>query len=427
MRSKGSDELQLFSNTSAEEDHVINALTEYAAGEQVRIASAFFSDWKTLKRIAETAKTVELIVRLNDGTSSVALDEIIDLENVKVFFYTAQSFHPKLYIFGNRAALVGSSNITHSGLHTNAEMNVLIPGSSKIFPKLAQKFEGYKAGASNLTRVTLREYQEIEKRFKKPAGDSMDSELQRQSWAKAPLNANTEGRSHREWDKHQAFIAKYESFLGNFRILKAECEKDPRMMKLAKVVPLRIVIDQFLNWVKMNKIAGRSYLKQPLRDIPGLQRAIAAALREFTENPPSMEHAEENYRKLNAAFGSAAGLAGLGEKKLVEAAGHIYAFSTYIGRYRSEDGVEGFLELNGVDAVRKTFSYLLHGADDYKTRIAKASSDPDYRLYWFGESSVTELYGWVNTDDTPILNGRVKKAMRYLGFDIEIFHDEDWE
>lgn len=420
-------ELTIFSNTSAEEDSVFNALIELSAGNQVRIASAFFEDWRTLKTIAESAKSIELIVRLNEGTSSVALDEVIDLENVKVFYYTAHSFHPKLYVFGNKAAIVGSSNFTHSGLHTNAEMNILIPAANKLFPRLAQKFEGYKAAANNLTRDILRQYQEIEKSHKGNGGRSMDSAIQQQPWAKAPVNSNTQGTKPSEWNKHQAFIQKYEAFLGNFQILKTECEKNLYIMKLGEKIPLRVVIDQFLNWIKETKISGRSYLKVPVRDIPGLQQSVSTALKEFAKDAPDIDYAAKNYKTLSSALGSVESINGLTQKHLGAAVSRIYAFSTYIGRYHSEEGPEGFLDRNREEDIKKTLAYLLHGSDDFKTRIARATSDEEYRLHWFGDSSVTELYGWINSDGTPILNGRVKKAMRQLGFDIEILPGEDWE
>ena len=50
---------------------------------------------------------------------------------VDIRYFTSSKFHPKLYIFGNKIAFVGSSNLTDAGLGTrdkasNYEFNVLL-------------------------------------------------------------------------------------------------------------------------------------------------------------------------------------------------------------------------------------------------------------------------------------------------------------
>lgn len=46
--------------------------------------------------------------------------------------------------------------------------------------------------------------------------------------------------------------------------------------------------------------------------------------------------------------------------------------------------------------------------------------NPEYKLNEFGRSAVQELLGWVNKEGIPICNGRTVKALRYLGFNVEI-------
>ena len=45
------------------------------------------------------------------------------------------------------------------------------------------------------------------------------------------------------------------------------------------------------------------------------------------------------------------------------------------------------------------------------------------RVYQIGNlsrSGVQELYGWLNDDGTPIRNSRTERALRWLGFDVEV-------
>jgi hypothetical protein len=52
--------------------------------------------------------------------------------------------------------------------------------------------------------------------------------------------------------------------------------------------------------------------------------------------------------------------------------------------------------------------------------LAPHSYSTDYKLRGWGESCTFELFGWINHNDIPPVNGRVLKALRYLGFDIAI-------
>ena len=38
----------------------------------------------------------------------------------------------------------------------------------------------------------------------------------------------------------------------------------------------------------------------------------------------------------------------------------------------------------------------------------------------FGRSAVQEFYGWMNSNNIPICNTRSFKALRFLGYDVEV-------
>lgn len=100
--------------------------------------SAFASDSGIygLSKYIQTAKSsfkdLNLIVGVDlGGTSIEALREILDLDINSYIFYQKEQvvFHPKIYLFeGSKHVklIIGSSNLTTSGLFTNVESSVLI-------------------------------------------------------------------------------------------------------------------------------------------------------------------------------------------------------------------------------------------------------------------------------------------------------------
>lgn len=71
-----------------------------------------------------------------------------------------------------------------------------------------------------------------------------------------------------------------------------------------------------------------------------------------------------------------------------------------------------------VDKVRKTLKYLVHGGGDFVERLHDILYDDRMKLRLFGTSCALELYGTINPNDCPPVNGRIIKGLRHLGFDI---------
>jgi phosphatidylserine/phosphatidylglycerophosphate/cardiolipin synthase-like enzyme len=81
--------------------------------------------------------------------------------------YTSPRFHPKLYIFGDVVALVGSANLTRSALRENQEVVISVDSSDDRFVELRAIFEGYWNGADVPTDAQLAIYREFYKQFAK--------------------------------------------------------------------------------------------------------------------------------------------------------------------------------------------------------------------------------------------------------------------
>jgi hypothetical protein len=77
---------------------------------------------------------------------------------------------------------------------------------------------------------------------------------------------------------------------------------------------------------------------------------------------------------------------------------------------------------NSLSYIKKVITYLLHGKDDFISRMATCIFDEEYHLHHVGRSIIQELLGWVNRENIPICNGRTVKSLRYLGFNVVIFN-----
>lgn len=93
---------------------------------------------ESLTRFAARA-AVDVIVGIDlGGTTHEALKYLCDLPNARVrvatFGRAEVVFHPKVYIFDGPAGwatVIGSSNLTGGGLHSNAEASLLVTGTAQ--------------------------------------------------------------------------------------------------------------------------------------------------------------------------------------------------------------------------------------------------------------------------------------------------------
>jgi len=70
------------------------------------------------------------------------------------------------------------------------------------------------------------------------------------------------------------------------------------------------------------------------------------------------------------------------------------------------------------EKVRQTLKYLTHGTGDFIERLHDVLYNPHMKLGYFGRFCAPELYGTIKPEECPPMNGRMAKALRYLGFDV---------
>ncbi|BDV36595.1 hypothetical protein [Methylocystis iwaonis] len=71
-----------------------------------------------------------------------------------------------------------------------------------------------------------------------------------------------------------------------------------------------------------------------------------------------------------------------------------------------------------VEKVRTTLKYLIHGAGDFIERLHDVLYNPCMKLGYFGRFCALELYGTIKPEECLPMNGRMAKALRYLGCDV---------
>lgn len=155
--------MELYTNSNAKSDFFKFALEKnIKENENIDIATVFFSDIDFIKKAVEKNCNIKLIVRISLATSMQSLKEISQMNNVNIRFFTSEKFHPKLYIFGNSIAFIGSSNLTQSGLTSNQEINISIESENPIFKYLRTLFDEYWKQAEVLDNNYIQKFIKIE-------------------------------------------------------------------------------------------------------------------------------------------------------------------------------------------------------------------------------------------------------------------------
>jgi hypothetical protein len=71
-----------------------------------------------------------------------------------------------------------------------------------------------------------------------------------------------------------------------------------------------------------------------------------------------------------------------------------------------------------VQKVKRALTYLLHEQGDFIQRLHDVLYDRDLKLQLFGLFCSLELFGCLNPLECPPMNGRMAKALRFLGFNV---------
>lgn len=172
--------MNIYTNASPK-DTVRNAFYNNLSGiTEVSIASPFFSYSDLVDELLNRGCFVQLIVRLGPATSPDALQRPINQKNIHIRYFTSPKFHSKLYIFGDKAALIGSANLTQSGMNSNREICVEIPREDDAFDGLVLLFQSYWNQADPLDQKALDKYSRLYDIYSNKAESSFEESIKTQ-------------------------------------------------------------------------------------------------------------------------------------------------------------------------------------------------------------------------------------------------------
>ncbi|MBE3565809.1 MAG: hypothetical protein IMW90_08795 [Thermogemmatispora sp.] len=145
-------------------------------GMDLELAVAYISPGGVLNlsQLIKAARCTRITVGLAPINRVVAFRQLQEL-GAEVFVYLAEPgsiFHPKVYYGVNKGlawAMIGSSNLTSSGLGLNIELNLLIEGQrfTEPFTRLEALLEGYRLQAHPLTEELYRSLEAAEQRLER--------------------------------------------------------------------------------------------------------------------------------------------------------------------------------------------------------------------------------------------------------------------
>jgi len=231
----------------------------------VLLACPFFSCANLVGKLVEKRCSVRLIVRLAPATNPAALKEVIQEWHVPVRYFTSPYFHGKIYIFGDEIALVGSANLTDSGIQSNREVCVGIDREDPRFEQLVQLFQGYWNEAAVLDRKALLSFEAV-MASNRIGSDAVAEAAIRETFGDVAFRGGVQvgrpAKSHEQvyLDNHKRG---YQELLAAFRKLEHIYREFDRRQQPENVVPLRIEIDSFFSFIRENFAQGESYQGAP--------------------------------------------------------------------------------------------------------------------------------------------------------------------
>ena len=418
--------MTLWTNRNSRRDFVRTALEgAVVEGEPVYVASAFFTDHELLDRLAHRSGNVRLIVRLGFPTSPWALERMMRNPKVSIRFFTDHSFHPKLYIFGDRAAYLGSANLTAAAMISNQEIIVALESGDDRFLELAALFSEYWDQARVFTNDDLARYKTTYDNHKADAEVRRLDEAIEQTLGKVVFDNIDRGRKRetRENIFIEGFRKTYQEAVTAFNAIREEYVAFGQRKVADEVLPLRIEIDSFFSFVRDNVAVGESWLEVPLGWTSERREVLRLALGRW--HAERWEHLETtivstNYPRLVRVLGSVRSIESASDEELFQALLTLHSFHDSLRFHRG--GIEGlrrdFLASNDPQHLRSSLVHLVHGEGDLVRRMADLVYPSQYKLGTFGRANVQELVGWQNNLELPVVNGRTTKVLRFFGFDV---------
>jgi len=418
---------RIFSN-GPDKDYVLKPFDRLILdAKQLSLAAPYFTHPDPLLAAVKKGKTIQLLVGLNAATSPDALRKVHEVPGLAVRYLTSR-FHAKIYIFDD-AALLGSSNLTEGGLFANREAVICLdqPDDADAVEEIRALFAELWDAGQVLTREKLDAFAKAYVAVRKRAGDP-DRDIEDAIGKAEPPNIRVE--SHGK-SKERLFLESlrqlvYEQYRPAFNeVTGVLTANNFRRADLADV-GIANETNRFLNYVRLTHAQGdESWQTAPLRT-PDERRALIAGYGEewvTVVNNKVPEDYAAWLQTVKQVFSTPEAIREATKDEIIAALMSLHAFIEQL-RF-TKGGAKNlpteFWKRNNDDLarVKSSLIHLLHGPGDFIQRLHDLLYDPDRKLALFGRFCALELFGTVFPDLCPPMNGRMAKALRFLGFDVK--------
>ncbi len=418
---------RIFSNGAAA-DYVINPFARLIRGSsRLYLAAPYFTQADQLLEAAKEGKSVQLLIGLNEATSPQALRKIHEVSGITIRYLTSR-FHAKIYIF-DKAALLGSANLTDGGLRANREAVICLDreeDAEALDETRALFAELWEAGQV-LTREKLDTFEKTYNDLKRRTPDP-EKEIEAAFGKAQPPNIHV---SSREKSSEHIFLENlrkevYEQYRPAFSEVTAILEKNGFRRPDLADVGIANETNRFLNYVRLTHVQGdEAWRTAPLRSADERRNLIERYAREWVA--ASDNRVPEDFAAwlttVKATFGAPAAIEAADKDEIINGLMSLHAFIEQLrfvkGGQKNLPGEFWKANRNDVARVKSTLTYLLHGPGDFIQRFHDILYDRTMKLGRFGYFCALELYGTIKPDECPPMNGRMAKALRFLGFDVK--------
>jgi hypothetical protein len=411
---------RVFSNGPSK-DFVINPFqTMVYKSAHLWIAAPYVTETDELVEAASSGKSVYLLAGLNASTSPQALAKVHGAANCEVRYFTRR-FHAKIYLFDTEA-LVGSSNLTDGGLRSNREATICLYQADDL-DELRTLFNELWESALLLTTEKLRTFTEKVNSIKKP---DLDVWIEDAVGKAEPVNISV-GSSKRTavgifFEGLRRQVQQYGAAFGE--VSKILEENHFQRIELQDAGPA-IEANRFLNWVRLTHAPGdEAWELAPDRTTDERFAEVVRLGKEWSQAEQSAIPVDylDWLKLVRAVFGSRETIEDSSQEQLTEGLLAIHAFNEQLRFVKG--GLANlpttFWHSNGNDLakVKRTLTYLVHGNGDFVERLHEVLYTPSMKLAYFGMFCALELYGTIKPEVYPPINGRMAKALRYLGYGV---------
>lgn len=418
---------RIFSN-GPNKDYIINPFFHLSAGSsRLHLAAPYFTQAEPIIEAAKKGKSVQLLVGLNEATSPQALRKIHEVTGIAIRYLTSR-FHAKIYIFDN-AALLGSANLTDGGLRANREAVITLDreeDADALDEVRALFIELWEAGQV-LTREKLDTFEKTYNELRRKSPNA-EKEIEAALGQVQPHNINV---ASYEKSSERVFLETlrqevYEQYRPAFSEVTAILEEHGFRRPDLADVGIENETNRFLNYVRLTHVIGdEAWQTAPLRSAEERRKEIMHYALEWVQ--AANNKVPEDYaawlRTVKRAFGTREAMMAANKQQIMKGLMSLHAF---IEQLRFVKGGQRnlpteFWKANNddLDRVKSTLTYLLHGSGDFIQRFHDVLYDQSIKLKRFGYFCALELYGTIKPDECPPMNGRMAKALRFLGFDVK--------